>query len=289
MQAFAQPRISPWVLRLIIANAVVLLLLETVFTSDRLLALLAFDARSALRQPWTFVTYMFVHGDLMHLAVNSLGLWMFGTRVEQLLGARRFLLFYFYCGIGAAVFSLLLTAITPVAPFVGASGAVLGLVVGYAMSWPDAEFLVFPIPMPVRARTLAIGLVGFNAIMALPLFRGGSNIAYEAHLGGALFGYLFFRLQAFASMAPAAPVRRPVERVVPVPPRASDPERTERIAAERHVPPQRRRRGGEAGDALAVEIDRVLDKISATGLESLTPAERRFLDEVAQRKRQELN
>jgi len=147
--------------------------------------------------------------------------------------------------------------------------------------------ILFPIPMPIKARTMAIGIVGFNALMALPLFRGGSNIAYEAHLGGALFGYLFFRLQSLASAAPA-PVRRSVERIVPVPPRASEPERSERVATERHAPPQRRRRN-ESTDAVTVEIDRVLDKISAEGLESLTPAERRFLDEVAQRKRQELN
>jgi membrane associated rhomboid family serine protease len=287
MQAFSQPRISPWVLRLIIANAVVLLLLETVFTSDRLLSLLAFDTRAALHRPWTFLTYMFVHGDLVHLAVNSLGLWVFGTPVEQRLGARRFLLFYFYCGIGAAVFALLVTALAPVAPFVGASGAVLGLVVAFAMSWPETEMIVFPIPVPIRARTLAIGLVAFNAVMALPLFRGGSNIAYEAHLGGALFGYLFFRLQAFAAAAPAAPIRRSVEHVVPVPPRSSEPER-ERTVAERPAP-QRRRRATEPSDAVTVEIDRVLDKISATGIESLTPAERRFLDEVAQKKRQGLN
>jgi len=156
------------------------------------------------------------------------------------------------------------------------------------MSWPDTEMIVFPIPIPMRVRTLAIGLVAFNAVMALPLFRGGSNIAYEAHLGGALFGYLFFRLQSLASAAPAAPVRRSVEHVVPVPPRSIEPERIERVATERHAPPQRRRRA-EPSDAVAVEIDRVLDKISASGLESLTPAERKFLDEVAQRKRQELN
>jgi hypothetical protein len=83
-------------------------------------------------------------------------------------------------------------------------------------------------------------------------------------------------------------VRRSVEHVVPVPPRASEPQRSERVATERLAPPQRRRRN-ESSDAVTVEIDRVLDKISAEGLHSLTPAERRFLDEVAQKKRQELN
>jgi len=287
MQAFSQPRISPWVLRLIIANAVVLLLRETVFTSDRLVSLLAFDTHTALRRPWSFVTYMFIHGDLLHLAVNSLGLWVFGVPVEHRLGGNRFLFFYFYCGVGAAVFSLLLSGITPIAPFVGASGAVLGLVVAFAMHWPDTEMILFPIPVPIRARTMAIGIVGFNALMALPLFRGGSNIAYEAHLGGALFGYLFFRLQALAAAAPAPP-RRPLEHVLPMPPRLNEPERSERVATERQAPPQRRRRA-ESVDAVTVEIDRVLDKISAEGIDSLTVAERRFLDEVAERKRQELN
>ena len=73
-----------------------------------------------------------------------------------------------------------------------------------------------------------------------------------------------------------------------MPPRLSEPDRSERVATERQVPPQRRRRA-ESVDAVTVEIDRVLDKISAEGLDSLTAAERRFLDEVAERKRQELN
>ncbi|HEX5633100.1 MAG TPA: rhomboid family intramembrane serine protease [Gemmatimonadales bacterium] len=287
MQAISQPRITPWVLRLIIANAVVLLLLETVFTSDRLLGFLAFDPSASLRRPWTFLTYMFVHGDLFHLAANSLGLWMLGSPVEHRLGSRRFLLFYLYCGIGAAVFSVLVAGLTPVNPFVGASGAVLGIVVAFAMLWPDAEMLLFPIPVPIKARTLAIGIVGLNALFALPLFRGGSMIAYEAHLGGALFGYLYFRLQALSAAAPVAPVRSTVHRVVPVPPRAPESEREQRQPSA--VQPATRRRRNEGLDPVTSEIDRVLDKISAQGIESLTPAERRFLDEVSQRKRQEPN
>lgn len=285
MQAFSQPRVTPWVLRIIIANAVVLLLLETVFTAPAVVRFLAFDPAAALRHPWTFLTYMFVHGDLLHLAVNSLGLWVLGGPVEQRMGSRRFLFFYLYCGVGAAVFSLLLTSLTAVHPFVGASGAVLGLAVAFALFWPDTEMVLFPIPVPIRARTLAIGIVTFNAIMAIPVFRGGSTIAYEAHLGGAIFGYLFFRLQSLTAVAPP-PSRRQVERVVPVPPRMAQAERQER--AERPVPQVRRRRA-EPVDPDALEIDRVLDKISASGIDSLTPDERRFLDEAAERKRRELN
>jgi hypothetical protein len=218
--------------------------------------------------------------------VNSLGLWVLGGPVEQRMSSRRFLFFYLYCGVGAAVFSLLLTSLTAVHPFVGASGAVLGLAVAFAMFWPDTEMMLFPIPVPIKARTLAIGIVTFNAIMAIPVFRGGSTIAYEAHLGGALFGYLFFRLQSLTAVAPP-PSRRSVERVVPVPPRMMEAgERQER--AERPAPQARRRRA-EPADPDALEVDRVLDKISATGIQSLTPDERRVLDEASQRKRRELN
>jgi hypothetical protein len=88
---------------------------------------------------------------------------------------------------------------------VGASGAILGLAVALAILWPDAEMLVIPIPIPMKARTFAILLVAFNAIMALPFLRGNSSIAYEAHLGGALFGYLFFRPAVHSAREQHAP------------------------------------------------------------------------------------
>ena len=96
MQAISHPRMTPWVLRLILANAAVLLLLDTVITSDGAFRALAFDPATALSRPWTFVTYMFVHADLLHLLANSLGLWMLGSAVEQRLGGEKFLLYYLY-------------------------------------------------------------------------------------------------------------------------------------------------------------------------------------------------
>ena len=222
MQAISHPRMTPWVVRLILANAVVLLLLDTVITSEGAFRALAFDPASALSRPWTFFTYMFVHADLLHLLANSLGLWMLGSAVEQRLGGEKFLLYYLYCGVGAAFFALLLSKFALVQPFVGASGAILGLAVALAILWPDAEMIVIPIPIPMKARTFAILLVAFNAIMALPFLRGNSSIAYEAHLGGALFGYLFFRLQSFGPES-SMPRRRCSVRswCSPAPPRRS--------------------------------------------------------------------
>src|SRR3954465_14353192 len=124
-------RITPWVLRLIIANAVVLLLMRTVLTSPDLAAALPFDPSSALRHWWTFLSYMFVHAGLLHLLGNMLMLFVFGTAVESRMGSRNFLLYYLFCGVGAAVFSLLLATVLPMGGFVGASGAVLGVAVAF--------------------------------------------------------------------------------------------------------------------------------------------------------------
>src|SRR5438128_4305793 len=139
MRSSPSYRITPWVGRLLVANAVVLLLMMTLFTSPEVFRSLAFSPPTALVRPWTFVSYMFVHAGLLHLLGNMLMLFVFGPPVEHRLGGRAFILYYFYCGIGAAVLSLVLSGIMPSGPFIGASGAVLGVGVAFAMLWPDAE------------------------------------------------------------------------------------------------------------------------------------------------------
>src|SRR5690606_3918149 len=105
---------------------------------------------------------LFVHAGILHLATNMLGLYLFGTAVENRMGSRSFLLYYLYCGVGAALFSLLLSTVIPQAPIIGASGAVFGVMVAFAMFWPEVEIFVFPIPVPIKARTLVIGLALFD-------------------------------------------------------------------------------------------------------------------------------
>lgn len=277
MKSSPSYRITPWVGRLIIANAVVLLLLMTLFTSPQVVQLLQFSPRTAFTQPWTFFSYMFVHGGLLHLLANMLMLFVFGTAVESRLGSRHFILYYLFCGVGAAVFSLLLAGVMPIGAFVGASGAVLGVAVAFAVFWPDAELIVFPIPVPIKARTLVIGLVVLD-IVGSQLWPN-DGIAHIAHVGGALFGYLFFRIQSLSRRSPAHAAQA-VERVVMVQSGSSEPDR------RTPVTPMRPRRRVDA-DPVAAEVDRVLDKISEKGISSLTAAERRFLDEVAKKKKHE--
>jgi membrane associated rhomboid family serine protease len=265
------------VARLIIANAVVLLLLLTIFTSPALVDGLQFNPGRALQRPWTFFTYMFVHAGLLHLLMNMLMLFVFGGPVEARMGSRSFILYYLFCGVGAAIFSMGLSGIMHVSPFVGASGAILGVALAFATYWPDAELILFPIPIPMRARTFVGILIALDVLGAL-YFNDG--VAHLAHVGGALFGYLFFRLHTLARRRPHAQPRT-LERVVMVQSGSAESER--RTPLPSSLRPRRR----PDADPVAAEVDRVLDKISEKGMSSLTPAERRFLDEVAKQKKQD--
>lgn len=286
MQGSLLDRVTPWVGRLIAINAVVLLVQQTIFPSPVLLDLVTFDPALALGRPWTFVSYMFVHGGLLHLVGNSIALFVFGPPVERRLGGTTFLLFYLFCGLGAAVTSLLLWIVAPafIAPFIGASGAVLGVAFAFAKFHPNAELYVFPLPMPIKARTLVAIMAGLDLFGAL---MGSDGIAHVAHLGGLLCGWLFFAVRGgdtpfdLPHVAPhitrqrvAAPVAAPVEKSV---------------GGESHRERQPGRVAPNPGQdqmtAERAETDRLLDKISASGLGSLSADERRFLDDIARQRR----
>lgn len=275
------PRLTPSVARLIAVTAVSQLLLETVFTSPEIRSVLAMNPASFAGHPWGALSYLFVHSSILHLATNMLGLYLFGTAVESRMGSRSFLFYYIYCGIGAALFSLLLSLLLPQSPIIGASGAVLGVAVAFAMFWPDAEIMVFPIPVPIRARTLVIGLAVLDLVFARWVQDG---VAHEAHLGGMLAGWMFFKIQSFSQRRPAPAPRQQTERVVMVQQTAATRD------SDPHAPaPSRPLSTRPGSDPVAAEVDRVLDKISAKGIESLTQEERRFLDEVSKRKQREIN
>ncbi|HTS88595.1 MAG TPA: rhomboid family intramembrane serine protease [Gemmatimonadales bacterium] len=275
------PRLTPWVARLIAVTAAIQLLLETIFTSHGIRDALAMNPVGFATHPWGALTYLFVHGGVLHLGTNMLGLYLFGTAVESRMGSRTFLFYYLYCGVGAALFCLLLSLFAAQAPVIGASGAVLGVAVAFAMYWPDAEILFFPIPVPIRARTLVIGLALLNLILAR---LGSDGIARDAHVGGMLAGWIFFKAQALSRRRPSPLPRQQPERVMMVPQTVAG-----RDAEPRTGPASRSIASRPGSDPVANEVDRVLDKISAKGIASLTPEERRFLDEVSKRKQREIN
>ena len=142
--------------------------------------------------PWQLVTYAFLHGGLTHLAFNMFALYMFGGAIEQVFGLRRYLTFYLVCVVSAALTQLVFAAVTGgVYPVVGASGGVFGLLLAYAMYFPNNRvMLIFP-PIPMQARTFVF------LYAALELFLGvsgsQSGVAHFARLGGMIGGFIMLK------------------------------------------------------------------------------------------------
>jgi len=276
-------RITPWVGRILAINAIVLLLQETVLTSDYLAQLISFDAALALQRPWTLVSYMFVHAGILHLAGNSLALFVFGPTVERRLGSRLFLFYYLLCGVGAALFAMVVHIFgLQLESFVGASGAILGVAYAFARMNPDAQLMVFPIPAPIRARYLIMLLAAYDTV---GMFFFNDHIAHEAHLGGLITGITFFLLRSLGRPLETIPLPS-IRQRVPVAARGGgitgqQPLTTPRPDVVAAQPSPEERNSMKEG----VELDRVLDKISATGIGSLTVEEREFLDAMARRRR----
>ena len=265
-------RITPWVGRLLVINAVVLLLQQTIVTSDVLASAIEFDPLLASERPWSFLTYMFAHRGLVHLLANSLALFVFGPTVERRFGSAVFIIYYIYCGLGAAIVSLVASLVGfDIGAFVGASGAVLGVMFAFARILPDAELLIFPIPMPIKARHLIMLVAAIDVLGAV---AGNDSIAHVAHLGGLASGWLFFALQGIAR--PIDPPRLPSMRPrVAVAHRetggtSAQLERSARAAPSATAPAATATATPDPVAIEAAEVDRLLDKIIAAGFASLT-------------------
>jgi membrane associated rhomboid family serine protease len=147
--------------------------------------------QSGLFWPWQVVSYGFLHGSMLHLFFNMLGLWMFGSELERLWGRGRYAQFLLASLLAAALTQLLITWLTRSnVPTVGASGALFGLLLAFGMLFPNRVIMpLFP-PIPMKARTFVIV---FGVIELLFGLSGRSGVAHFAHLGGMLGGFLMIR------------------------------------------------------------------------------------------------
>lgn len=211
-------------------------------------------------QVWRVVTCMFLHGGFMHILFNMWGVFLFGRMIEQQIGKSRFLMLYFISGIlGSGIW--ILTNSSSI-PCLGASGAVFGLAIGAAMLFPDLRIMLLFPPIPMKLKTFAVVYILIEVFMEFSKVDGGGGIAHIVHLGGALGGYIYLKIacskeikwdflpsfKGKRSSAYKAPSGWSVTK---------DPELGDRISQR--------------------ELDRLLDKISETGINSLTPEEEETL------------
>jgi membrane associated rhomboid family serine protease len=272
-------QLTPWVKRLIVANTIVFLVTWSGLI-PRAVAYeyLGFNASQTLREPWTIITYMFVHANFFHVFFNMLMLFFFGPPLERRWGGREFIKYYTITGVGGAVFTLVSDLLAGGGgTIIGASGAVFGVMLAYAMNWPDSLIWIYAI-FPIKAKYFILILGAITFFSAVSGTTDG--IAQFAHLGGLVVGYVYLK-KGWQIEARWTDLRRGLRRrrlkVVrggasppPSPPPASRRPRDSRDDEEARI--------------LDV-VDRLLDKIAAQGIDSLTPEERRFLDEVSRRRR----
>ena len=156
----------------------------------RLDALLALWPLGRYFLPWQVLTYAFVHASLPHLLFNMYGVYMFGSDVERVWGARRFLSFYLVCALSAAVLQLIVTSVSGANyPTVGASGAVFGLLLAYARLFPQRTLMLLFPPIPMRAPVFVTLYGALELVLGVTGTQQG--VAHFAHLGGLAGGYLF--------------------------------------------------------------------------------------------------
>ncbi len=247
---------SPWVTRLLVAN-VVMFFLTMVFPQLRYA--LGFVPELVLQRPWTIVTYMFLHQGIPHIFFNMLALYFFGPQLEARLGGSQFLGLYFTSGLVGAALSLA----TPSVIIVGASGAVFGVLIGFARYWPRARIYIWGV-LPIEAWLLVALMTGFSLWSGLS--GTGQGVAHFAHLGGFAGGFLYLKVMELLSPARRFRVKAGAAGARPSGGTRRDAARWSAI------------RRGDLHEVNRAELDRLLDKIRDTGIGSLTPDERAWLD-----------
>jgi len=251
--------VTPWVKRLLLANLAAYLASRS---WPDLYAAGALVPMQVLARPWTALTYMFLHAGLWHLLANMLGLFFFGPRLEARLGGRSFLGLYVASGLGGAALSFLFA---PYAMVIGASGAVFGIMLGFALYWPTEPIYLWGL-LPVQARWLVAAL----AVLSLwsGLAGAADGVAHFAHLGGFAAGFVY--LKAY---------ERRARRWRPTP----APSAIQRYLAELRQDAARWSaiRREELHPINRAEVERILAKVAEHGPASLTPDERAFMERMS--------
>jgi membrane associated rhomboid family serine protease len=205
---------------------------------------------------WQLFTFQFLHGSWLHLLLNGVGLYSCGRAVEAILGRKRLVLLYFLSGTGGGILQMVISLLLrqdPGIPVVGASAGISGLLAAFIMCRPDARLIVFPIPVPIRGWTLLWIVVAVSIWGTVFPFGG---VAHAAHLGGLLTGGAFVRWSRRKQLSPDP------DWLIPPPLQKTPSAEAPRVS--------------KVGDD--DEVNAILEKINARGIQSLTERERKVLE-----------
>lgn len=241
--------------------------------------------------PWQLISYMFLHADFTHIFFNMFALWMFGMELENLWGAKKFLIYYTICGLGAALANLLIAPLfSTVGPTVGASGSIYGVLVAFGYLFPNRQIYIYFL-IPIKAKYLVV------LYMALEVFavasQSESGIAHFAHLGGAVVGIIYLlitsrhRLSLFNTFkSDSTGFFGNNNKTQYKPPVYSEPK--EKVYNAEYKDIEQKDYKNEIDirqKEIQDKIDEVLDKLSKSGYQSLTDEEKRILFEESKKLR----
>ncbi len=275
---------------LIVANVIVFLI-QMVLPMNWMLEHFALIPAKVIHQGyvWTLVTAGFMHGNVMHILFNMIGLYVFGEMIEKLYGKKWLLLFYFFCLIGSSLmvvgFDAAAGRLAKEIPTVGASGAVFGLLAAAALLFPNRQLillLMFIIPVRLKIKWLAIGYLVIWLLGLRAMLEGQSNISHIGHLGGMIFGGGYFLAVRYGLISVGAGGYYGAMQSQQAGRRTSwfkgllsgftKPFRKIHPSGWRSWPDHE----------IRAEMDRVLAKVSQSGIQSLSGRERKFLTDVSE-------
>ena len=205
---------------------------------------------------WQLFTYLFIHGDLLHILLNLFMLWVCGQGLETQWGRKKFFLFYFVCGIGAGLITVFFDVYS-ITPIVGASGAIYGLLVAYGFTYPNRILLLYGL-FPIKAKyvVLGFGVIAFIASIS----ANQSNISHITHLSGMAIGFVLIFIKLNWDLIQMWYLKLHLQNIIQKPSNSND--ETKQIKCK---------------------VDKILDKLNDSGWESLTDNEEKYLTQASKK------
>ena len=259
-QSFNRPTISipSGVKFLLIVNIVVFVLVE--LSGKQSLLFRTFGLVPSLVwskfKIWQLFTYLFIHGGIFHIFFNMFVLWMFGKDLESQWGKMEFLLFYFVCGIGAGLITVLFS-VNSIVPIVGASGAIYGLLLAYGFTYPNQMVYLYGlVPIKVKYMVLGLGAIAFFASLS----ASQSNVSHITHLSGMVIGLIFIYFNINWKVIKLWYIRMRLKGL------SQQPAKQDNEEAQ-----------------MKKQVDKILDKLNDSGWDSLTEQEENYLTQASKR------